>query len=123
VYRILVIANETAETQRLHEVVREAAGRPRSTVLVVAPSADRVGATRRALRSAAALASTGVDARGMVGDADPVRAASDALGLFPADEIIVGSDGDHGLVGDLAERYDGPIKHLVVARERQLAAA
>jgi hypothetical protein len=37
----------------------------------------------------AALAAAGVEAEGLVGDADPLLAMDDALRLFPADEIVV----------------------------------
>jgi ribosomal protein S18 acetylase RimI-like enzyme len=133
-HRILVIANETADTDRLHEVVRAAARRPNAAVLVVAPAlngrlrhwlsdtdAAREAARRRLVRSVAALAAVGVEAEGMIGDSDPLQAAIDALHLFPAGEIVIATHPEsrsnwlaRRLVDRLAERFDGPIKHVVV---------
>ena len=49
----------------------------------------RAKAERRLGESLAALASAGVEARGEVGDADPVQAMDDALRTFGADEIVI----------------------------------
>ena len=140
---ILVIANETLESAQLHDVVRAASELPRSRVLVVAPALNsrlrhwlsdsdpaREAARRRLVRCVGGLAGLGVDANGIVGDGDPLQAAVDALAVFPADEIVVATHPEHrsnwlarGLVERLAERFDGPILHLVVDEERELAPA
>ena len=89
--RILVVANETVAGRALRgEVVRRAGAD--ADVLVVCPAlnsqlrhwasdedAARAEAERRLGESLAALASAGVEARGEVGDADPVQAMDDAL--------------------------------------------
>jgi GABA permease len=143
VYRILVIANETADSEQLHDVVRTAAAGPKADVLVVAPALNsrvrhwlsdgdeaREAARRRLVRCVGGLAGVGVGANGMIGDSDPLQATVDALHLFPADEIVIATHPEHrsnwlarNLVERVAERFDGPILHLVVDAERELLAA
>jgi hypothetical protein len=99
--RLLVIANQTVECDRLDELVAEVGATPE--VLVVAPVLARrridywTGDDRRARRDAAArlavtvqrLRSVGVNVEGALGDPDPLLAIEDALREFPADEIVV----------------------------------
>ena len=101
-HRVLVVANETVAGRKLHEAVRRAVvGRP-AQVLVVSPAlnsplrhfvSDEGNARREAQerldRSLEALATAGIDARGEVGDADPLQAIDDSLRTFGADEIII----------------------------------
>jgi hypothetical protein len=63
----------------------------------------------------------GVDAAGDTGESDPLLAIQDALQTFPADEIVLftHSGGDQnwleeGLVEDAKERFEAPVRHLVV---------
>jgi GABA permease len=141
--RILVIANETVDSDQLHNVVRAAAGGPKAQVLVVAPALNsrfrhwlsdsddaREAARRRLVRCVARLGRLGVQANGMIGDSDPLQATLDALHLFPADEIVIATHPEHRsnwlarrIVERVAERFEGPILHLVVDRETALAAA
>jgi hypothetical protein len=142
-YRILVIANEAADSDPLHEVVRAAADRPNAGVLVVAPALNsrlrhwlsdsdgaREAARRRLVRCVGGLAGVGIDAHGMIGDSDPLQATLDALHLFPADEIVIAADSDNRsnrlarrLVEHVTERFDGPILHVVVEPEPVLTSA
>ena len=130
---ILVLANETLGGAALHQTVA-ASARGGGHVLVVAPAlnhrvrhwlSDSDGARRRAserLRAClAALETAGVDANGMIGDADPLQAALDALAVFPADEIVVATHPEgssnwlaRGLVERLCERCDLPVLHVTV---------
>ena len=134
--RILVIANETLGGAALHETVA-ASARDGCEVLVVAPAlnqrlrhwlSDSDEARRRASKRLhaclAALESAEVDANGMIGDADPLQAALDALALFPADEIVVATHPEgrsnwlaRGLVERLGERCDLPVLHVTVRPE------
>src|SRR5437773_2080724 len=99
-HRILVIANETAEGNRLHDTVCALA--PAAEVLVISPAlnsrirhwvSDEDGARRAAARrleaSVQRLRRAGLDARGDIGDADPLQAIRDALSTFAADEIVI----------------------------------
>jgi len=143
---ILVLANETLEGPRLHETVR-ASALGGGHVLVVAPAlngrlrhwlSDSDGARARAeerLRACLdAFAADGVDAEGMIADADPLQAALDALAVFDADEIVVATHPEEqsnwlarGLVDRLCERSGRPVLHVVIrpeaAQSRLVAAA
>lgn len=136
--RILVVANETVAGRALRgEVVRRK--REDSDVLVVCPAlnsplrhwasdedAARVKAQVRLDESLRALAAEGVEARGEVGDADPIQAMDDALCTFGADEIVVSTHPpgrsnwlEKGVIERARERYPVPITHVVVDLERE----
>jgi hypothetical protein len=69
----------------------------------------------------------------MVGDADPLQAAADALRVFPADELVVATHPEgrsnwlaRGVVERARRRFGLPVVHVVVdrdARREYLAAA
>jgi GABA permease len=80
--------------------------------------------------SLAALAREGVEARGEVGDADPIQAMEDALRTFGADEIVISTHPpgrsnwlEKGVIARARERYDVPITHVVVDLEAERRAA
>jgi len=129
---ILVIANRTCECPALHEdIARRAA--PGVEVLVVAPAlnsrvahwvSDTDGAVREANERLGAavheLRSRGVQARGEVGDAEPLRAIEDALAVSTVHEILLSTHPpgrSHWLEKDLVERarerFEPPVTHLV----------
>jgi|SRR5688500_13896690 len=131
--RLLVVANETVAGRALREeVVRRAQGG--TDVLVVCPALNshlrhwasdedraREIAQARLDESLAALADAGVEARGEVGDADPVQAIDDALRTFGADEIVVSTHPpgrsnwlEKGVIERSRERYGCPLTHVVV---------
>ena len=140
--RILVVANETVAGRALRgEVVRRAGDE--ADVLVVCPALNsplrhwasdedgaRAKAERRLGESLAALASAGVEARGEVGDADPVQAMDDALRTFGADEIVISTHPpgrsnwlEREVIERARERYPVPITHVVVDLEAETADA
>ena len=137
--RILVIANETVAGGELREAIqREAAGYD-THVLVVTPALNsklrhwvsdedgaRAAAQARLADSLAGLAASGIDARGEVGDADPVQSIADALRTFGADEVIISTHPEgrsnwleRGVVDTARERFAVPITHVVVDLEAQ----
>ncbi len=141
-HRILVVANETVAGRALRgEIVRRAGGG--ADVLVVCPALNspirhwtsdedgaREEAERRLAASLAALASEGVEARGEVGDADPVQAMDDALRTFGADEIVISTHPpgrsnwlEKGVIDRARERYPVPITHVVVDLELERAGS
>jgi len=139
--KILVVANETIEGEVLHEAIRESSA---TEVHVVAPAlnsrlrhwfSDEDEAQRSAGdRLAACLArlrDAGLEARGSVGDADPLQALADGLHFFPADEIIIATHPEgrsHWLARNLVDRarsrFAQPILHVVVdsANHREYVA-
>lgn len=135
-HRILVIANETVEGPALLREIRlrsSIAGG--AELLLVCPAlastrlqhlasdidGARREAERRLERSLSALRRAGMDARGMVGDDDPVAAATDALRSFGADEVIVSTHPpdrsrwlERGVVHQLRGHVGIPVAHVVV---------
>jgi len=129
--RILVVANETIEGEVLHEAIRESNA---AEVQVIAPALNsRIrhwlsdedeahrSAEERLVALLARLREAGLDARGSVGDGDPLQALADGLHFFPADEIIIATHPEgrsHWLERNLVERarsrFAQPILHVVV---------
>jgi hypothetical protein len=138
--RILVIANETVAGQALRDEVRQRA-RGSADVLVVCPALNshlkhwtsdedgaRADAQIRLDESLAALAQDGVEARGEVGDADPLQAIEDALRTFGPDEVIVSTHPpgrsnwlEHDVISHARERFRVPIAHVVVDLDAERA--
>lgn len=137
--RILVIANETVGGRELLDVLRRKAEAVREEVLVVCPALNslvrhwasdedgaRAAAQQRLDASLARLAQEGLEARGEVGDSDPLQAMEDALRTFGADEIVISTHPEgrshwleRNVVGLARERFDVPITHVVVDLEAQ----
>jgi hypothetical protein len=132
--RLLVIANETVGGAALRERIEEhSAGHP-TKVLVVTPALNspvrtftsdvdraREQAQERLDASLSRLAEAGIEARGEVGDGDPLQAMEDALRTFGADEIIISTHPEgrshwleRGVVSGARERFAVPITHVVV---------
>ena len=66
------------------------------------------------------LSAVGIEAKGVVGDTDPVQAITDALREFDADEIVIAMHPEgrshwltHGLVGRVRRRFDQPVTQVV----------
>jgi hypothetical protein len=137
--RILVVANETVGGHTLRSMILEKAADVREEVLVVTPALNsplrhwvsdedeaRAAAQDRLDASLAKLAAAGVQARGEVGDGDPLQAMEDALRTFGADEIIISTHPEgrshwleRGVVEKARERFAVPITHVVVDLERE----
>ena len=140
--RLLVVANETLAGRALLETIARRAGDGGAEVLVVCPALNsrlrhwasddagaRQAASDRLVQSLATLAALGIDARGEVGDADPVQAMEDALRTWPADEIVVSTHPPgrstwlERRVTHAAGRFRLPVTHVVVDLEAELATA
>jgi nucleotide-binding universal stress UspA family protein len=131
--RILVIANETVGGGALREEIKRRSEGYHEQVLVVCPAlnaplkhwvsdedAARGAAQERLEASLARLAEAGIDARGEVGDGDPLQAIEDALRTFGADEVIISTHPEgrshwleRGVVTGARERFTVPITHVV----------
>jgi GABA permease len=132
--RVLVVANETVGGKELTSAISELALGGRTEFLVVSPALNsrlktwtsdedpaRAEAQARLDATLARLSSIGIDARGSVGDVDPLVAVEDAVRLFQPDEIVVSTHPEgrsnwleRGVVGAVRERYDVPVTHVVV---------
>jgi hypothetical protein len=132
--RLLLVALEPVDRPAAVEGVREAAqagsgGAPE--VLVVAPALNsplatlasdvgrsRLDAQRTLVLTVGALAAASVEARGAVGDPDPLQAVEDTLRDFAADEVMVAlPKGEHeaaarSLATELRRRLDLPVESL-----------
>lgn len=133
--RLLVVANETVGGEALLAEIRNRCRSRDSEILVVTPAlaASRAAhwasdvdeaielARQRMELSLIAIDEMGVKARGEIGDSDPNVAIEDALGAFPADEIVISTHPpqrsrwlEHGVVERAREQIDLPITHVVV---------
>jgi hypothetical protein len=139
VRRILVVANETVGGSELFAVIAERSEGVAEDVLVICPALNsplrtwvsdedgaRAAAQHRLDATLARLASAGIDARGEVGDGDPLQAIDDALRVFGADEIVISTHPEgrshwleRGVVSGARGRFDVPIRHVVVDLEAE----
>jgi nucleotide-binding universal stress UspA family protein len=137
--RILVVANETVGGETLREVIAQKAEGYDEEVLVVTPAlnsplkhwvsdedAARAQAQERLDESLERLRAAGVNARGEIGDGDPLQAIEDALRTFGADEIIISTHPEgrshwleRGVVGAARARFAVPITHVIVDLEAE----
>jgi hypothetical protein len=137
--RILVIANETVGGTALREVIRQKSERYREEVLVVCPALNsplrhwasdedgaRAAAQTRLDASLSRLREAGINARGEIGDAEPLQAMEDALRTFGPDELIISTHPEgrshwleRGIVEEARERFAVPITHVVVDLEAE----
>lgn len=127
---VLVVATAAIEGAGAIEAIdaaRSRSGGDAAPVLVVAPALNkrlshwlsdlrqaRIGAQERLAISLAVLATAGIDARGSVGDSDPIQATEDVLRSFPASEVVFVTRprADARLVGDVRRRLDRQVTHV-----------
>jgi hypothetical protein len=128
-----VISPIEVDGAALRDEVRRHAGEGRADVRIVAPAVTEsrvkhafgdvddaiVAAESRLRESVRGLRDSGLRASGTIGDSDPLVAAEDALGTFPADEIVIvthrGEEADwfeRDLFDRAAERFEPPIRHV-----------
>jgi hypothetical protein len=127
-FRLLVVALVAIEDPAAAAAVAQSAAAG-GEVLVLAPAFNtglahwtddlegaREAAQQRLVLSLGSLATAGIDARGRVGDADPVQAVEDLLREFAADEAIVVAEPVEGkgagarTLGELRSRLDLPLR-------------
>jgi GABA permease len=139
--RVLVVANETVAGEELLSAISTLALSKRTTFLVVSPALNsrlktytsdedpaREEARTRLDETIERLASVGIDARGEVGDGDPLVAIDDAVRTFGPDEIVISTHPpgrsnwlEHGIVDAVRSRYDVDVTHVVVDLAAQRA--
>ena len=131
-FRLLVVALAAVEEPAAAAAVAQSTA-AEGEVLVLAPAfntglahwADDLGsareeAQRRLVLSLGSLATAGVEARGSVGDADPVQAVEDTLREFAADEAIIVAQPVEGkgpgarTLAELRARLDLPLRLVEV---------
>jgi len=141
VRRILVVANETVAGHELRDLLGQKAEGVSEDVLLVCPALNsklrtwtsdedgaREAAQQRLEASLAAMRTSGIDARGEVGDGDPLQAIEDAIRTFAPDELIISTHPpershwlERGVVAGARERFALPVTHVVVDLEKQQA--
>lgn len=112
--RVLVVVTAAVDSAAADQLVAAHAG---DELVVLAPTllrrlhywagddrGARVEATARAEAWVAALGRRGADARGYVGDADPLQVIEDALVLLAGDEVVITSPSDHWKARGLPQR-------------------
>ena len=131
--RLLVLSPAAVDGGLLREEVRRRAGDQPAEVRLIVPAVtdsklkhafgdvDEAigGAENRLDESVDGLSGENVTASAAVGDADPLIAAEDALGTFPADEVLIVTHPDQqaewfeeGLFDRAAERFEQPVVHV-----------
>ena len=140
---ILVVVDGTAADEKIVGAIEEAATGYRKRVLVVCPArvsqvdhwtsavdGARAQAQRYLGESLAHLRDAGIEARGEIGDEDPLRAIEDALRTFAADTILVVTPPERlegsaarDVVAGARARFALPITRVVVDAGAQAMAA
>ena len=138
--RVLVIANETVGGQELLSAISTLALSQRTQFLVVCPALNsrlktftsdedpaREAAQQRLDETLARLSSVGIEARGEVGDGDPLVAVDDAVRTFGPNEIVLSTHPpgrsnwlERGVVESVRAQYDVPVTHVVVDLEAKV---
>jgi hypothetical protein len=138
--RALVVSNEKVSGDRLVGSVLGHLGREVEEIFVVAPAlADSAldhimgdvdaaipPARRRLETTLREFHDAGIEARGEVGDSDPIQAISDEIVKFEPDQILVvahtddeGAFAEKGLLEQAERDFDLPVVELVVTHEAE----
>jgi len=142
-HRILVIANETVGGEELLAALKHKVDGVRAQVFVVCPALNsklrhwvsdedqaRVAAQSRLDESLDAMRAAGIEARGQIGDSDPLQAIEDGIRIFAPDELVMSTHPEgrsnwleRGIVEHARERFAVPLTHVVVDLEDARATA
>jgi hypothetical protein len=135
--RILVVANETVGGRALMNEIKKRSEGSRTSVFVVVPALNsplkhwtsdedgaREAAEGRLQASLSAMHDGGIEAKGEIGDGEPLQAIEDALRTFAPDEMIISTHPEgrshwleRGVVTGARERFALPVTHVVVDLE------
>jgi GABA permease len=133
-HRILVVANETVGGEELLAELKRRAENVRAQVFVVSPALNsklrhwvsdedkaRVDAQNRLDESLASMRAAGIEARGQIGDGDPLQAIEDGIRIFAPDELVISTHPEgrsnwleRGVVDATRTRFACPVTHVVV---------
>jgi GABA permease len=136
-HRVLVVANETVAGEELMDAIGEMALAGQTRFFVVCPAlnsrlktwtsdsdAAREAAQKRLDVTLSRLGAVGIEARGEVGDLDPLVAIEDGVRAFHPDEIVISTHPagksnwlERGIVSAVRERFDLDVTHVVVDLE------
>jgi hypothetical protein len=122
----LVVANQTVESDPLHEKIVEKNGQGKHRFTVVVPTSGGAGDPHQRLAALLQrLTDEGIQAVGQVGHPDPFTAIQNALQFYSVDEIVISTfEGERSgwLRGNLVERVKAatakPVEHVVSERAK-----
>jgi hypothetical protein len=130
--KLLVVANQTVDSDELYDALRERADHGSLTVTLLVPQDQPAGLGHRVNAALDRLHAAGVEAEAMLGDVDPACAAIEVWDPRRWDEILVSTlptGTSRWLRIDIPDRIqraiDAPVHHLEAqgATERDRAAA
>jgi hypothetical protein len=128
---LLVVANQTVDSPELLAALRgRAAQSPiHVTLLVPSPYSERAGAQARVQAAKQGLGEGGIEAEGILGDADPIVAVQEAWNPGRYDEVVVSTleaGASRWLQVDLPHRVakltDCQVRHVAVPARRPAPA-
>jgi hypothetical protein len=140
VKRVLVVVNEQVAGNELRDALLAHLGRDVSEIFVVAPALvdsglkhtmgdidEAIGPAHERLQGTLEeLREAGFNAKGEVGDSDPVQAISDEIVKFDPEQILVvahrdeeGAFAEKGLLEQAERDFDLPVTELVVNRDAE----
>ncbi len=126
--KLLVVANQTVDSDELHDALRERADQGRLTVTLLVPQDQQHGLAQRLNASLERLHATGIDAEAMLGDVDPACAVIEVWDPHRWDEVLVSTlptGTSRWLKIDLPHRIaravDAPVHHVESQRARVTA--
>ena len=124
--RTLVVANQTVESEPLHERIVEKHREGKHLFTVIVPASGGSGDPHdRLAHLLKRLSDEGIQAVGQVGHPDPFTAIQNAMQFYAVDEILISTfEGERSgwLRANLVERVKAatsrPVEHIVSAREK-----
>lgn len=87
--KLLVVANQTVDSDELLTTLRERASRGPISVTLVVPQDNQAGLAHRLVTALDRLHADGIEAEGMLGDVDPVVAVLEVWDPRNFDEVVV----------------------------------
>ena len=123
--KLLVVANQTVDSDELYDALRERADKGPLVVTLLVPQDQQAGLGQRVNAALERLHAAGVEAEAMLGDVDPACAVIEVWDPRRWDEVLVSTlptGTSRWLQIDLPHRIqravDAPVSHIETTRER-----
>jgi hypothetical protein len=118
--KLLVVANQTVDSDELYDALHERAGRGPLSVTLLVPQDQQAGSAHRVNAALERLHAAGIEAEAMLGDVDPACAVIEVWDPRRWDEVVVSTlptGTSRWLRIDLPRRIgravDAPVTHIV----------
>jgi hypothetical protein len=128
--KLLVVANQTVDSDELYDALHERAGRGPLAVTLLVPQDQQAGLGHRVNAALERLHAAGVEAEAMLGDVDPACAVIEVWDPRRWDEVVVSTlpvGTSRWLQIDLPHRIqraiDAPVQHVESAAAKARATA